>query len=266
MADTDPAKKGELKEQSFVSHLVELRNRIIKVLICVAVVLLALMPLANQLYLWLAEPLLAHMGGSGTTMIATEVASPFFAPFKLAVFSAVVISVPYIFYHAWAFIAPGLYQHERRLAFPLLLSSTALFYAGMAFAYLVVFPVIFGFFHATAPAGVQVMTDISRYLDFVLKLFLAFGIAFEVPIATYLTVRTEISTREDLRKKRPYIIIGAFIFAALLTPPDPVSQALLALPILLLFEFGLMLCKLFIPDEAENGQAVVPTTDREPRG
>lgn len=239
-------------QQTFVSHLVELRDRLVRTLACVFVVLLVLMPVANQLYAWLAEPLLAHLPGS-SSMIATQVASPFFAPFKLAIFVAVFISVPYIFYQAWGFVAPGLYLNERRLALPLLLSSTLLFYCGVAFAYFVVFPLVFGFFTAIAPEGVEIMTDISHYLDFVLKLFLAFGIAFEVPVATYLIVRTGISTVDSLSRKRPYIIVGAFVVGMVLTPPDIISQTMLALPVWALYEIGLLLCRFTLP--AADGSA-----------
>lgn len=229
-------------EQSIVSHLKELRKRIVSALLCVVVILLALMPFSNTLYMWLAEPLLSHMAATGATMIATEVASPFLAPFKLTLFVAVFVSAPYIFYQIWMFVAPGLYRNERDLAFPILVSSTLLFYAGIAFAYYVVFPLMFGFFSAVAPEGVTVMTDISRYLDFVLKLFFAFGAAFEVPVATYLAVRSGATTRESLAAKRPFIIVGAFVVGMLLTPPDVISQTLLALPVWLLFEIGLLLC------------------------
>lgn len=239
-------------EQSFVSHLRELRKRIMAALLCVLIVLLALMPFANELYLWLAEPLLHHMADTGATMIATEVASPFLAPFKLALFVAIFISAPYIFYQAWAFVAPGLYRNEQQLALPILVSSTLLFYFGIAFAYYVVFPLMFGFFTAIAPAGVTVMTDISKYLDFVLKLFFAFGAAFEVPVATYLAVRTGMTTREDLAKKRPYVIVASFVAGMLLTPPDIISQVLLAVPVWLLFEVGLVLCGLYIKEDDED--------------
>lgn len=242
-------------QTSFVSHLVELRDRILRALACVFVVLLCLMPFSNQLYLWLAQPLLAHLPGS-SSMIATEVASPFLAPFKLTLFVAVLVSVPYVFFQAWAFVAPGLYLKEKRLVFPLLVSSTALFYAGIAFAYFAVFPLVFGFFTATAPEGVTIMTDISRYLDFVLKLFFAFGIAFEVPVATYLVVRTGISTVDSLAAKRPYIIVGAFVLGMLLTPPDIISQILLAVPVWMLYELGLYLCRFAGPAEEGAEEAV----------
>ncbi len=239
------------KQQSFVSHLVELRNRILRALACVFVVLLCLMPLANQLFTWLAEPLLVYLPGS-SSMIATEVASPFFAPFKLALFVAVFISAPFIFYQAWAFGAPGLYLKEKHLALPLLVSSTFLFYLGIVFCYFVVFPLVFGFFTSAAPEGVNIMTDISKYLDFVLKLFFAFGVAFEVPVATFLIVRTGISTVESLAQQRPYVIVGAFALGMLLTPPDVISQILLAVPIWLLFELGLFLCRNVIPADKDE--------------
>ncbi|MFT4561385.1 MAG: sec-independent protein translocase protein TatC [Gammaproteobacteria bacterium] len=239
-------------EQSFVSHLKELRRRIMATLLCVLLVLLALLPFSNELYLWLAEPLLHHMADTGATMIATEVASPFLAPFKLTLFVAIFLSVPYIFYQVWSFIAPGLYKNEQNLAFPVLVSSTMLFYFGIAFAYYVVFPLMFGFFSAVAPKGVTVMTDISKYLDFVLKLFFAFGASFEVPVATYLAVRSGITTRDALAAKRPYVIVGAFVLGMLLTPPDIISQVLLALPIWVLFEIGLILCGMYIPVEDEE--------------
>lgn len=256
-------------EQSFVSHLRELRTRIVKTLICIVLVLLGLLPFANDLYLWLADPLLHHMTDTGATMIATEVAAPFLAPFKLAIFVAVFISAPYIFYQAWSFVAPGLYRNEQQLALPVLVSSTGLFYFGIAFAYYVVFPLMFGFFSATAPQGVTVMTDISKYLDFVLKLFFAFGAAFEVPVVTYLAVRSGITTREDLASKRPYVIVAAFVVGMLLTPPDVISQILLAVPVWLLFEIGLILCGLYIKpeedeDEAESASEVAAREDDKP--
>ncbi len=230
-------------QQTFVSHLIELRTRLLRALACVFIVLLVLMPIANQLYAFLAEPLLSKLPGGGA-MIATEVASPFLAPFKLATYVAVFISVPYIFYQLWSFVAPGLYLNERRLVLPLLMSSTLLFYCGIAFAYFVVFPLVFGFFTTAAPEGVTVMTDISHYLDFVLKMFLAFGAAFEVPVATFLVVRTGIATVDSLTQKRPYIIVGAFVVGMVLTPPDVLSQCMLAVPIWLLYELGLVICRL----------------------
>ena len=220
------------------------------------------MPLANPLYSWLSRPMMDKMAEVGAQMIATDVASPFLAPFKLVCFMAIMLSVPYIFYQIWAFVGPGLYRHERRLALPLLASTIALFYLGTAFAYFAVFPVIFGFLTAAAPEGVTVMTDISKYLDFVIVMFFAFGAAFEIPVATFLLVRTGITTRRALSSKRPYVIVGVFIVAAILTPPDPVSQTLMAIPMCLLYELGLLFCRLFIKEEDEEedepSQAVVP--------
>jgi sec-independent protein translocase protein TatC len=243
-------------EQPFVKHLVELRDRLLRVVLVVVVVFLALFSFANDLYTLLAEPLLRYMP-AGTSMIATEVASPFLTPFKLTLVLSVFIAVPYILYQAWAFIAPGLYANERRLVFPLLLSSTVLFYAGMAFAYFVVFPLVFRFLTGVAPEGVAVMTDISRYLDFVLKMFFAFGVAFEVPIATILVVWTGLTTAEALAAKRPYIIVIAFVVGMLLTPPDVISQTLLALPMWLLFELGLVFSRWYAKkpqDETEDDE------------
>jgi sec-independent protein translocase protein TatC len=238
-------------EQPFISHLVELRDRLLRVVLVVAVVFMALIPFANTLFTKLSGPLMAHMP-SDTSMIAIEVASPFLIPFKLTLFLALFISIPFILYQAWAFIAPGLYRHERRLAMPLLVSSTLLFYAGAAFAYFVVFPLVFAFFTSTAPEGVSVMTDISRYLDFVLTLFFAFGAAFEVPIVTVLLVMTGMSTQQSLRQKRPYIIVGAFVIGMVLTPPDVISQTLLAVPMWLLFELGVFFSGWFIRQREET--------------
>jgi sec-independent protein translocase protein TatC len=238
-------------EQPFVQHLIELRDRLLRVVLAVVVVFLGLFAFANDLYSYLAEPLLRHMP-EGTSMIATEVASPFLTPFKLTLVLSVFITVPFILYQAWGFIAPGLYQKERRLVFPLLFSSTMLFYAGMAFAYYVVFPLVFGFLTGIAPEGVAVMTDISRYLDFVLKMFFAFGLAFEVPIATILLVWSGMTTAQSLAAKRPYIIVGAFVFGMLLTPPDVISQTLLALPMWALFELGLVLSRWYTKKPAEG--------------
>ncbi len=243
MAPKDPpgpdAGPGEMP---FLEHLIELRDRLLRVVLAVLVLVIALLPFANSLYSFLAEPLLRHMP-AGTTMIATEVASPFLTPFKLALVTAVFLSMPVVLYQAWAFIAPGLYQHERRFALPLLVSSIALFYLGMAFAYFVVFPIIFGFFTATAPEGVTVMTDISKYLDFVLTLFFAFGVAFEVPIAVLLLIWTGLTTVETLVRIRPYFIVGAFVIGMLITPPDIFSQTFVAVPMVVLFEAGIVLAR-----------------------
>jgi sec-independent protein translocase protein TatC len=231
-------------EQPFISHLIELRNRLLRVVLCVLLVFMALASFANQIYGFLAGPLLKHMP-KNSTMIAIDVASPFFTPFKLAFVAAVFISVPYILYQFWAFVAPALYRREKRLVLPLLIASTLLFYLGVAFAYYFVFPLVFSFLTTTAPEGVAVMTDISKYLDFVLALFFAFGTCFEVPIFTIVLVLTGLMTPADLAEKRPYVIVGVFVIAMFLTPPDALSQTLLAVPMWMLFEIGLLFSRLF---------------------
>lgn len=238
-------------EMTLVEHLVELRDRLLRVLLSVVLVLLVLFPFANDLYTLLAKPLLKHLPQGGT-MIATEVASPFLTPFKLALVLSIFISVPVALYQLWAFVAPGLYKHERKLVFPLMITSTVLFYLGMAFAYYVVFPLMFAFFNATVPDGVAIMTDISKYLDFVLKIFFAFGVAFEVPIATILLVWAGFTTPEALAAKRPYVIVGAFVLGMLLTPPDAISQTLLAIPMWILFELGVFFARYYFGDEGSN--------------
>jgi sec-independent protein translocase protein TatC len=242
------------REQSFISHLRELRDRLIRCVLCLLIVILVLMPIANSLYEWVAAPMIAQMSEVGAQMIATEVASPFLAPFKFACFMAVMISVPYLFYQLWAFVSPGLYRHERHLALPLLASTVGLFYLGAAFAYFAVFPVIFGFLTTAAHEGVTVMTDISKYLDFVIVMFFAFGLAFEIPVATFMLVKTGVATRQDLVAKRPYVVVGVFVLAAILTPPDPVSQTLMAVPMCALWEIGLLFCKWFIEEEDEEDE------------
>ena len=220
-----------------VVHLTELRDRLLRALLAVLLVFICLFPFANEIYTFVSEPL-RKLLPAGTTMIATEVASPFLTPFKLTLVAAVFLAMPYVLYQVWSFIAPGMYRHEKRLAIPLLVSSVALFYAGAAFAYYVVFPLIFAFFTSTGPADIAIMTDINSYLDFVLKLFFAFGLAFEIPIAAVLLIWTGATTPQSLAKKRPYIIVGCFVLGMLLTPPDVISQSLLAIPMWLLFELG----------------------------
>ena len=227
-------------EQPLIAHLAELRNRLLRSLVCVFVVFLGLSVFANDIYAMIAGPLLAQLPEE-SSMIATEVAAPFLVPFKLTFFAAVFVSVPYLLYQAWAFVAPGLYQNERRLVLPLISSSVILFYLGNAFAFFIVFPLLFAFLTSSAPVGVTVMTDIGHYLNFILKMFFAFGLAFEVPIVIILLVWTGIASVESLAKKRPYIIVGAFTAGMLLTPPDIISQVLLAVPVWLLFELGLIL-------------------------
>ncbi|MDF1818921.1 MAG: twin-arginine translocase subunit TatC [Immundisolibacteraceae bacterium] len=230
-------------ELPLTGHLMELRQRLMRSLIVVTGFIVVLMPFSRELYAFLATPLLAALPAD-TGLIATGVAAPFLAPFKLVAVLGVFGSAPYLLYQLWSFIAPGLYRHEQRLAVPLLISSVVLFYCGAAFAYYVVFPLVFVFFTQAAPEGVAVMTDISAYLDFVLKLFFAFGIAFEVPIATLLLVLSGIASREQLAAYRAHVIVAAFVLGMLLTPPDVISQVLLALPIWLLFELGLLLSRL----------------------
>ena len=239
-----PTQQANNSESSFVSHLVELRTRLIHALVGLLVIFLPLSPFANDIYSLLAQPLLMHMP-SGTSMVAIEVISPFLTPLKLTLMLSVFISIPWLFYQVWLFIAPGLYQHEQKVALPLVGIGTCLFYSGMLFAYFIVMPLIFQFLTATAPEGVAVMTDISKYLDFVLTLLFAFGAAFQIPIATFLLVKTGVSTPKQLAEKRPYIIVGVFVLGMLLTPPDIISQTLLALPMWFLFEAGLLMSKKF---------------------
>lgn len=234
------------KEQSLISHLLELRNRLLRAIATILLITLALIPFSNDLYHLLAYPLIAHLSGSNS-MIATEVAAPFLIPFKLTLVAAIALSVPMILYQLWTFIAPGLYSNERRIVLPLVASSTLLFFVGMAFAYFVVLPLMLSFFTQAAPEGIAVMTDMSKYLDFVLAIFFAFGIAFEVPVATVLLVWAGVTNADSLRKKRPYIIVAAFVIGMLLTPPDVVSQTLLAVPMYLLFEAGLWCSRLLVP-------------------
>lgn len=238
------------KQYTLFDHLLELRSRLLKAVISVLVVFCCLAYFAQDIYQYLAQPLLQTMP-AGAQMIATDVASPFFAPFKLTIVLSIFIAIPFILYQVWAFVAPGLYKNEKRLVAPLMLGSTLLFYSGIAFAYFVVFPLAFAFFTSVAPEGVTIATDISSYLDFVLKLFFAFGAAFEIPIAIVLMCWTGVTTTDSLKAKRPYIVVGAFIIGMLLTPPDIISQTLLALPMLLLFEVGLIVASIYQKEEQE---------------
>ncbi|MAC35224.1 MAG: twin-arginine translocase subunit TatC [Haliea sp.] len=235
-----------------VAHLTELRDRLLRALLAILVVFIALFPFANEIYTFVSQPLRALLP-PGTSMIATEVASPFLTPFKLTLVASIFVAIPYVLYQIWSFIAPGMYRHEKRLAIPLLASSVLLFYAGAAFAYFVVFPLIFAFFTSVGPEDVAIMTDINRYLDFVLKLFFAFGLAFEIPIAAVLLIWAGITTPEDLAKKRPFIIVGCFIFGMLLTPPDIISQSLLAIPMWMLFEVGVFFGRFVQKRGEDNG-------------
>lgn len=242
---------NKLKEQPFVTHLVELRDRLIRIVVVVLLIFLCLFPFANDIYIMVASPLMAHLP-EGTSMIATEVASPFLTPFKLSLVAAMFISMPYSLFQLWSFIAPGLYKHEKKMVVPLVVSSTILFYTGMLFAYYVVFPLVFGFLTGTVPDGVTVATDIGKYLDFVLTLFFAFGMAFEVPIATIILVSMGVTTPDSLAEKRPYIVVGAFGVGMLLTPPDVISQTLLAIPMLLLFEVGIFFSRIMLRNKKER--------------
>ncbi len=240
------SKTGDSPEQpqaTLIEHLIELRSRLLRSVVAILVIFLGLYPFANDIYTFVAQPLMALLP-EGAQMIATEVASPFLAPFKLTLVVAVFIAIPYVLHQAWAFVAPGLYDNEKALAVPILASSVMLFYAGAAFAYYVVFPLLFQFFTQTGPEDVAVMTDINAYLNFVLKLFFAFGVAFEIPIATFLLIASGVTTVESLSKKRPYILLGCFVVGMLLTPPDIISQSLLAVPMYLLYEVGLLFGRL----------------------
>ncbi len=245
MSDHQASELGS--EQPFVSHLIELRDRLLRIVLAILVLFLALFAFANDIYHYIATPLMELLP-EGQSMIATGVISPFLTPFKLTLVISFYIAIPYILYQLWGFVAPGLYARERRLVLPLAISSTLLFYIGMLFAYYVVFPLIFAFLTTTAPEGVEVMPDMKDYLDFVLKLFFAFGAAFEVPVATILLCMMGTTTPDSLREKRPYVIVGAFVIGMLLTPPDMISQTLLAVPMWLLFEAGILFAPLFIRD------------------
>jgi sec-independent protein translocase protein TatC len=235
----------QLAEGTLISHLLELRDRILRAFIAVIICFLPLAFFANDVFTFVAQPLIAQLP-SDSSLIATSVVSPFMTPFKLAFFAGLFIAMPYVLYQAWAFVAPGLYKHEKRFAVPLLLSSIVLFYVGIVFAYFVVFPVMFDFFSNTTPTGVRMMTDIALYMDFVLTMFLCFGLAFEVPVIVVLLVLTRILTVEKLAAARGFVLIGIFVFAALLTPPDAISQTIMALPMYALYEGGLLMARLLV--------------------
>jgi len=232
------------KQHTLFDHLLELRTRLLHSVLGVLVVFCSLAYFSQDIYQYVAQPLLATMP-EGTQMIATDVASPFFAPFKLTIVLSFFIAMPYILFQIWSFIAPGLYRNEKKLVAPLMFGSSFLFYGGVAFAYYVVFPVVFAFFTSVAPAGVTIATDISSYLDFVLKLFFAFGAAFEIPVVIILMCWTGVTDPDSLRKKRPYVVVGAFVIGMLLTPPDIISQTMLAVPMLMLFEVGLIIASIY---------------------
>ena len=241
-------------EQSLMDHLIELRDRLMHIVLAVLLVFICLFAFSEQIFSYVAEPLLALMP-EGTSMIATGVTSPFLVPFKLVLLLSVLITIPYTLHQIWGFVAPGLYKHEKSMVVPLLVSSVLLFYCGVAFAYFVIFPILFGFFLGIAPEGVAVMTDIGQYLDFIIAIFFAFGLAFEVPVATFLLIAAGATTPDKLAEKRPYIIIGAFVFGMLLTPPDVISQSLLAVPMWFLFEVGLIMSRIFLKDKIAEKNA-----------
>jgi sec-independent protein translocase protein TatC len=239
------------KPQPLVAHLTELRDRLLRGVLAVLLIFCSLFYFANDIYEYVSQPL-RDILPEGASMIATEVASPFLTPFKLTMFASAFLAMPYLLYQIWSFIAPGMYRKEKKLAIPMLMSSVLLFYAGAAFAYYVVFPLVFGFFTSVGPTDVTIMTDINSYLDFVLKLFFAFGLAFEIPIAAVLLIRVGITTADNLASKRAYIIVGCFIMGMLLTPPDIISQALLAIPMWVLFEVGVFFGRMITPEEPEE--------------
>jgi len=236
--------------ESFISHLLELRTRLLYAFGGLLLVFICLVPWAGELYALLAEPMLAKLPKGGQ-MIAIDVITPFFVPLKVAMMAAFLIALPYILYQAWLFVAPGMHKHEKRLMLPLVMASVVLFFFGMAFAYFVVFPVVFGFFSGAAPQGVAVMTDIDKYLSFVMGMFLAFGTTFEVPVAVVVLVKMDVVSIVKLKEIRPYVIVGAFILGALLTPPDVVSQFMLAIPLWLLYEVGIVVARWTIKDSTE---------------
>jgi len=255
--EENPGEEEEaLQEATLLSHLVELRGRLLKIAAAVVFVFVLLLPWSRKIFALVSEPLRDVLPGN--TMIATAVASPLLTPFKLTFFVALFIAMPIVLYQVWAFVAPGLYKKEKRFAMPLLASSIVLFYLGIAFAYFVVFPLMFNFFTAVAPEGVEVQTDISQFLDFITTIVFAFGIAFEVPIATVLITWTGLTTPEKLGKARPYVFLSAFVVGMILTPPDIISQTLLAIPVYLLYELGILMARMFSVREKETGEEVQP--------
>ncbi len=236
--------------ENFISHLIELRTRLLRIVIGMLVVFMALFPFANEVYALLAEPLLSQLPAGGQ-MIATGVTTPFFVPLKVAMMAAFLIALPHTLYQVWAFVAPGLYAHEKKFMVPAIVAASLLFLSGMAFAYFLVFPVVFGFIIGTAPQGVAVMTDIGHYLDFVMTLFFAFGLAFEVPIAVVMAVYFDWVSIDKLKESRGYVIVGAFVIGAIFTPPDIISQFMLAVPMWLLYELGILVAKFTIRPETE---------------
>jgi sec-independent protein translocase protein TatC len=255
-AESTDQPEEALQEATLLSHLVELRSRLLKIAAAVVCVFIVLLPWSRKIFALVSEPLRDVLPGN--TMIATAVASPLLTPFKLTFFVALFIAMPIVLYQVWAFVAPGLYKKEKRFAMPLLASSIILFYLGIAFAYFVVFPLMFNFFTAVAPEGVEVQTDISQFLDFITTIVFAFGIAFEVPIATVLITWTGLTTPEKLGKARPYVFLGAFVAGMFLTPPDIISQTLLAIPVYLLYELGILMARIFSVRDKDTGEEAQP--------
>jgi sec-independent protein translocase protein TatC len=250
-----PREPEQLAEGTLISHLLELRTRLMRIAISVVIVFIPLVFFANDLFTLVAKPLIEKLP-EGTSLIATSVVAPFMTPLKLALVTAIFVAIPYILHQVWGFVSPGLYQREKRFAMPLLVSSILLFYAGVAFAYFILFPIIFAFFASTTPEGVKMMTDISSYLDFTLLLFFAFGLAFEMPVATVLLVATGLVKVETLQKNRGYVLLGIFIVAAFLTPPDAISQTFMAVPMYLLYEVGILFSRMIVRNrQAENAAA-----------
>ena len=247
-------------EETFISHLIEMRDRLLRAVLAVVIIFVCLFPWAQDLYALLAKPLLAALPKGGQ-MIATEVTTPFFVPVKVTLMAAFLLAMPWVFYQAWAFVAPGLYQHEKRIGVPLVIASVILFLLGMAFAYFLVFPIVFGFIVGVAPEGVAVMTDIGKYLDFVLTLFMAFGITFEVPVAVVLLVKMGMVSVAKLREIRPYVIVGAFVVGAIFTPPDVISQFMLAMPLWVLYELGIIVAALITKPKPEAKSDYVPMSE-----
>jgi sec-independent protein translocase protein TatC len=249
---SEPSPAPEDTQETFISHLIELRSRLLRSIVAVVVVLVCLFPWAKDIYAALAAPLLRALP-RGSTMIATDVTGTFLVPLKVTLMAAFLIALPYVLYQMWAFVAPGLYQHEKRLALPVIFSSVIFFALGMAFAYFIVFPIAFGFFAGYTPTGVQMMTDIDKYLSFVLTMFVAFGITFEVPVVVVVLVRLGVVSLDKLRSIRGYVIVGAFIVGAIFTPPDVLSQVMLAVPLWLLYELGLLVARFVAVTKRETG-------------
>jgi sec-independent protein translocase protein TatC len=257
MSDSNNTPETSGPQETFISHLIELRDRLLRSIIAVVVVMVCLFPFAKEIYAAIAAPLVKVLP-AGAHMIATDVTGTFLVPLKVTAMAAFLIALPYVLWQVWAFVAPGLYQHEKRLAAPVILSSVAFFAIGMSFAYFVVFPVAFGFFAGYAPTGVQMMTDIDKYLSFVLTMFIAFGVTFETPVVVIVLVRMRVVRIDQLKAIRSYVIVGAFVVGAIFTPPDVVSQLLLALPLWLLYELGVLMARFVTPRELPDA------TDGEP--